>query len=158
MLTRSKEAANHRKEEETMVAATLAREKEATKRHMQEEAAAAQVTLTAMPTASGAVLPLVVSTPLAMNLNSLLTGHFGQESVSVHKDGIASISMEEDLANSTDKITKNKKTNKVKLSNDNKENKATKCDQRGSALKNSRVASTAPAAPTSPPATEYKYA
>ncbi len=61
MPTRSKEAANCRKEEETMTAATLAREKEAAKRHMQEEAVAARVTLTAVPMASGAVLPSVVS-------------------------------------------------------------------------------------------------
>jgi hypothetical protein len=106
-----------------MAAATLARGKEATKRHMQEEAAAAQVTLTAVPTALGAVLPLVVSPPLATNLSSLLTGHVGQESVSAHKDGIASTSMEEDSANSTDKITKNKKGKKVKSSKDNKKTK-----------------------------------
>jgi hypothetical protein len=112
MPTRSKEAANHRKEQETMAAATLAREKEAAKRRMQEEAAAAQVTLIAAPMASGAVLPLVVSPPLATNLNSLLIGHVGQESVSAHKDGIALTSMEEDSANSTEKITKNKKQRK----------------------------------------------
>jgi hypothetical protein len=104
------------------------REKEAAKRRMQEEASAAQVTLTTTPMALGAVLPLVVSPPLATNLNSLLTGHVGQESMSVHKDGIASTSMEEDLANSTDKITKNKKANKVKSSKDNKEDKAIKRD------------------------------
>ena len=86
MPMRSKEAANCRKEEETMAAATLLREKGAAKRCMQEEAAAAQVTLTATPMASGTVLPLVVSPPLATNLNSLLTGHVGQESMSTHKD------------------------------------------------------------------------
>jgi hypothetical protein len=112
MPTRSKEAANCRKEEETMAAGTLMREKEAAKRCMQEEAAAAQVTLTAAPMALGAVLPSVVSPLLATNLNSLLSGHVGQESVSVHKDGIALTSMEEDLANSTDEITKNKKQRK----------------------------------------------
>ncbi len=76
-----------------MAVATLAREKEAAKRRMQEEAAVAQVTLTAAPTALGAVLPLVVSPPLATNLNSLLTSHVGQESISVHEDGIALTSM-----------------------------------------------------------------
>jgi hypothetical protein len=154
----SKEAANCRKEEEMMAAATLAREKEAAKRRMQEEAVAAQVTLTPTLMALGAVLPLVVSPPSAMNLNSLLTGHVGQESVSTHKDGIASTSMEEDLANSTDKITKNKKAKKVKSSKDDKEDKATKRNRRGLALKKGGVTSTAPAAPTSPPATKYKYA
>jgi hypothetical protein len=128
MPTHSKEAANCRKEEETMAVATLTREKEAMKRRMQEEAAAAQVTLTPEPTVLGTVLPLVVSPPSAMNLNSLLTGHVGQESVSTHKDGIASTSMEEDSANSTDKITKNKKAKKVKSSKDDKEDKATKCN------------------------------
>jgi hypothetical protein len=85
MPTCSKEAVNRRKEEEMMAAATLAREKEAAKRRIQEEAATAQVTLTAAPMASGAVLLLVVSPPLATNLNSLLTGHVGQESVSATK-------------------------------------------------------------------------
>jgi hypothetical protein len=92
---------------------------------MQAKAAAAQVTLTTASTALGVVLPLVVSLPSAKNLNSLLIGHVGQESVSAHKDGIASTSMEEDLANSTNKITKNKKAKKVKSSKDNKEDKAT---------------------------------
>jgi hypothetical protein len=128
MPMRSKEAANRRKEEQTMVAGTLAREKEAAKRRMQEEAAAAQVTLTTAPTALGDVLPVVVSPPSATHLNSLLTGHVGQESVSSHKDGIALTSMEEDLANSTDKITKNKKAKKVKSSKDDKEDKATMRD------------------------------
>jgi hypothetical protein len=128
MPMRSKEAANCRKEKETMVAATLAREKEAAKKRMQEEAAAAQVILTAMPTALGAVLPSVVSPPSATNLNSLLTGHVGQESVSAHEDGIALTSTEEDSTNSTDEITKNKKAKKVKSSKDDKEDKATKCN------------------------------
>jgi hypothetical protein len=66
--------------------------------------------------------------------------------------------MEEDSANSTDKITKNKKAKKVKSSKEDKEDKATKRNQRGSALKKGRVTSTAPAAPTSPPAIKYKYA
>jgi hypothetical protein len=78
--------------------------------------------------------------------------------MSAHKDGIALTSMEEDSANSTDKITKNKKAKKVKSSKEDKEDEATKRDRRGSALKKGRVASTAPAAPTIPPATEYKYA
>jgi hypothetical protein len=67
MPTRSKGAKMHRKEEEAMALATLAREKEAAKRQLQEEEAAA-------PVASGVALPLVVSPPSALNLNSLLTG------------------------------------------------------------------------------------
>jgi hypothetical protein len=63
----------HRKEVEAIALATLAREKEAAERRLQEEEVTA-------PAASGVVLPLVVSHPSALNLNSLLTGHVGQES------------------------------------------------------------------------------
>jgi hypothetical protein len=99
MPTRSKGAKMRGKEEEAMALASLAREKEAAKRQLQEEEAAA-------PAASGVVLPLVVSPPSALNLNSLLTGHVGQESERVQEDGIASKAMEADLANDTGKPPK----------------------------------------------------
>ncbi len=58
MLTCSKGAEMHRKEEEAMVQATLAREMKAMERQLQEEEAA-------VPVASGVALPLVVSPPSA---------------------------------------------------------------------------------------------
>jgi hypothetical protein len=72
MPTCSKEAKRRRKEEEAMAKATLEREKEAAVRQLQEEAAMAT-------TASGKMPRLVVSPPSAWNLNSLLTGHVGQD-------------------------------------------------------------------------------
>ncbi len=100
MLTRSKGAEMRRKEEEAMALATLAREKEAPKRQLQEEEAAA-------PAASGMALPLVVSPPSALNLNSLLTGHIGQESERAQEDGIASKAMKADLANANHQRRRN---------------------------------------------------
>ncbi len=90
-----------RKEEEVMALATFAREKEAAKRRLQEEEAA-------VPAASGVALPLVVSPPSASDLNSLLTGHVGQESERAQEDGITSKAMEVDSANDTSKPPKKK--------------------------------------------------
>jgi hypothetical protein len=114
----------HGKEEEAMALATLAREKEAAKRQLQEEEAAA-------PAASGVVLPLVVSPPSALNLNSLLTGHVGQESERAQEDGIASKAMEADSANDTGKPPKKKESKKSKISKGGKKDNANKGDQHG---------------------------
>jgi hypothetical protein len=149
MLTRSKGAKMHRKEEEAMAEGTLAREKEAAERRLQEEEVAA-------PVASGVALPLVVSPPLALNLNSLLTGHVGQESERAQEDGIASKAMEEDSANNTGKPPKKKELKKSKLSKEGKKYSAIKHDQRGLALKKGSFATVTPAV-TTPPANKYKY-
>jgi hypothetical protein len=105
MLTCSKGAKMHRKEEEAMALATLAREKEAAKRRLQEEEAAVHV-------ASGVVQLSVVPPPSASNLNSLLTGHVGQESERAQEDGIVSKAMEADLASNTGKPPKKKESKK----------------------------------------------
>ena len=100
MPTCSKGAEMHGKEEEAMALATLAREKGAGERQLQEEEAAA-------PAASEVALPLVVSPPSASNLNSLLTGHVGQESERAQEDGIASKAMKADLANANHQRRRN---------------------------------------------------
>jgi hypothetical protein len=117
-----------RKEEEAMALATLAREKEAAKRQLQEEEAAALA-------ASGKALPLVVSPPSALNLNSLLTGHVGQESERAQEDRISSKAMEVDLANDTGKPPKKKESKKSKISKEGKKDNANKRDQHGLVLK-----------------------
>jgi hypothetical protein len=62
----------------------------------------------------------VVSPPSASNLNSLLTGHVGQESERAQEDGIASKAMEADSANNTGKPTKKKESKKSKISKEGK--------------------------------------
>jgi hypothetical protein len=138
-----------RKEEEAMVEATLAREKEAPERRLQEEEGAA-------PAASGVALPLVVFPPSASNLNSLLTGHVGQESERAQEDRIALKAMEEDSANNTRKPPKKKESKKSKISKEGKKDNAIKHDRRGSALKKGSFATVTPAV-TTPPANEYMY-
>jgi hypothetical protein len=137
-----------RKEEEAMALATLAREKEAAERRLQEEEAAA-------PAVSGVALPLVVSPPSALNLNSLLTGHVSQENKRAQEDGIASKAMEEDLANTTGKPPKRKESKKSKTSKEGKKDIANKRDQRGSALKKGSFTTVTPAV-TTPPENKYK--
>jgi hypothetical protein len=149
MPTRSKGAKMHRKEEEAMALATLAREKEAAKRQLQEEEAA-------VPAASGVALPSVVSPPSASNLNSLLTGHVGQESERAQEDGIASKAMEADLANNTGKPPKKKESKKYKISKEGKKDNANKRDQHGLAIKKGSFTTVTPAI-TTPPANKYKY-
>ena len=111
----------HRKEEEAMALATLAREKEAAKRRLQEEEAAVHV-------ASGVVQLSVVPPPSASNLNSLLTGHVGQESERAQEGAIASKTMEADLANNTGKPPKKKESKKSKISIEGKKDNANKRD------------------------------
>jgi hypothetical protein len=131
------------------VLATLARKKDALERQLQEEEAA-------VPAASGVAVPLVVSPPSASNLNSLITGHVGQESERAQEDGIASKAMEEDLANDTSKPPKKKESKKSKIIKEGKKDNANKRDQRGSALKKGSFATVTPAIIT-PPANKYKY-
>ncbi len=142
----SEGAKMHRKEEEAMALATLAREEEAAKRRLQEEEAAAP---------SEVVLLLVVSPPSALNLNFLLTGHVSQERERAQEDGIASKAMEADLANDTGKPPKKKESKKSKISKEGKKGK-NKHDRHGLALKKSSFA-TVTLAVTTPPANKYKY-
>jgi hypothetical protein len=149
MPTRSKGTEMLRKEEEAMALATLAREKGAGERQLQEEEAAA-------PAASEVALPLVVSPPSASNLNSLLTGHVGQESERAQDDGIASKAMEADSAINTGKPPKKKESKKYKISKEGKKDNMNKRDRHGSALKKGSFATVTPAI-TTPPANKYKY-
>jgi hypothetical protein len=137
-----------RKEEEGMVLATLAREKEAAKRQLQEAEVAA-------PAATGVALPLVVSPPSALNLNSLLTGHIGEESERAQEDGIASKAMEADSANDTCKPSKKKESKKSKISKEGKKDNVNKRDRHSLALKKGSFATVTPSI-TAPPANKYK--
>ncbi len=148
MPTHSKEAAQCRKEEEAMAKATLEREKEAAQRQLQEKEAAATATSRLVP-------PLVVSPPSTSNLNSLLTGHIGQDTNGTQEDGTVPTAMEGDIINGTGKPPKQKKPKKSKSSEEDKEDGATQHEQCSLALKQSRAAA---AVPTScPPAPTYKY-
>ncbi len=104
-----------------MALATLAREKEAAERRLQEEEGA-------VPAASGVVLPLVVSPPSALNLNSLLTGQVSQENQRAQEDGITSKAAEEDSANDNSKTPKKKISKKSKISKEGKKDNANKRD------------------------------
>jgi hypothetical protein len=86
MPTSSKEAEKCRKEEEAMARTTLKREKDAAARHLQEEAAKATA-------AAGMMQPMVVSPLPVSNLNTLLTGHVGQDTNGTKEDGVALIAM-----------------------------------------------------------------
>ncbi len=90
MPTRSKEAKKRRKEEEAMARATLEREKEAAAQQLQVEVAKATV-------AAGMMQPTVVSPPPASNLNTLLTGHVGQDTDGTKEDGTALTAMDDEV-------------------------------------------------------------
>jgi hypothetical protein len=148
MPTRSKEAKKRRKEVEAMAHATLEREKEAVARQLQEEAAKATA-------AAGMMQPTVVSPPPASNLNTLLTGHVGQDTDGTKEDGMALTAMDDKVSGENGKPPKQKKIRKSKLNKEEKDDVATKKERCSSALKQGSV--TIPLPTLRPPAPAYKY-
>jgi hypothetical protein len=148
MPTRSKEAEKRRKEEEAMVRATLEREKDAAARRLQGEAAKATA-------ATGMMQPMVVSPPPALNLNTLLTGHVGQDTNGTKEDGAALTAMNNKVSGENGKPPKQKKIRKSKLNKEEKDDAVTKKERRSSALKQGSVAVHLPT--LHPPAPVYKY-
>jgi hypothetical protein len=114
MPTRSKEVKRRKKEEEAMAVAMLQKEKEATKRLQREEEAKAAAALAVSATEEvhwmvaieQAALPPVVSPPSASNLNSLLTGHVGQDGETSTENG--SLAVADNEAQDTSKSPKKK--------------------------------------------------
>jgi hypothetical protein len=98
--------------------------------------------------------PMVVSPPSALNLNSLLTGHVGQEGGTLLATNTTMTALvTETQAKDTVKSPKKKKSKNVKSAS--KEDKSTKRDHSGSVLKNSTFATSTPNASTS--AKEYNH-
>jgi hypothetical protein len=108
MPTRLKEAEKRRKEEEAMARATLEREKEAAAQQLQEEAAKATAAAVMMQ-------PMVVSPPPTSNLNTLLTGHVGQDTDGTKEDGTALTALDDKVSGGNGKPLKQKKIRKSKL-------------------------------------------
>jgi hypothetical protein len=102
MPTRLKEAENCRKKEEAMARATLEREKEAAAQRLQEEAAKATA-------AAGMMQPTVVSPLPALNLNTLLTGHVGQDTNGTKEDRVTLTAMDDKVSGENSKPPKQKK-------------------------------------------------
>jgi hypothetical protein len=148
MPTRLKEAEKRKKEEEAMVQATLEREKEAAARQLQEEAAKATA-------AAGMMQLMVVSPPSTSNLNSLLTGHVGQDTNGTKEEGTALNAKDDKVSGDNGKPPKQKKTRKSKSNKKGKDDVATKKKRRSSALKQGSIAVTFPM--PRPPAPAYKY-
>jgi hypothetical protein len=148
MPTRSKESKKRRKEEEAMAHATLEREKNAAAQRLQEEAAKATA-------AAGMMQPTVVSPPPASNLNTLLTGHVGQDTNRTKEDGAALTAMDDKVSGENGKPPKQKKIRKLKLNEEEKDDAAAKKERHSSALKQGSVA--VPLPTLRPPAPAYKY-
>jgi hypothetical protein len=108
MLTRSKEAKKHRKEEEAMARATLEREKDAAARRLQEEAAKATA-------AAGMMQPTVVSPPPTSNLNTLLTGHVVQDTNGMKEDGAALTAMDDKVSGENGKPPKTEENKEIEI-------------------------------------------
>jgi hypothetical protein len=92
--THTRDAARHRQEDEAMAAATLQKEMDAAKTEGLKAViekdnlnAAADMIMPHEP------LPMVVSPPSAPNLNSLFTGHVGQEVGTQVADGTIAMDM-----------------------------------------------------------------
>jgi hypothetical protein len=97
---------------------------------------------------------VVVFPPSALNLNSLLTGHVGQEGGTLLATNTTTTAMVTEMqAKDTVKSPKKKKSKKVKSTS--KEDKSTKRDRSGSVLKKSTFATSTPNASTS--AKEYNH-
>jgi hypothetical protein len=126
----------------------LEREKEAAAQQLQEEAAKATA-------AAGMMQLTVVSPPSASNLNSLLTGHVGQDIDGTKEDGTALNAKDDEVSGDNSKPSKQKKTRKSKSNKEEKDDVATKKERRSSALKQVSIAVTFPT--PCPPAPAYKY-
>jgi hypothetical protein len=126
MPMRCKADKKRQKEEEAMAAATQKKGKEAAEKHKLNELRMTE-TNPSMVTKVGTgskLPPTVVSPPLALNLNSLLTGHVGQEGGTLlATDTTTTALVTETQAKDTVKSPKEKKSNKVKSTS--KEDKST---------------------------------
>jgi hypothetical protein len=138
------------KVEEAMAAATPKIEKEAAEKHKLNELWRTETnpsTVTKVG-ADSKLPPTVVSPPSALNFNSLLTGHVGQEGgMLLATDTTMTALVTETQAKDTVKSPKKKKSKKVKSTS--KGDKFTKHDRSGSVLKNSTLATSTPNASTS---------
>jgi hypothetical protein len=148
MPTCSKEAKKRRKEEEAMACAMLEREKDTAAQRLQEEAAKATA-------AAGMMQPTVVSPPPASNLNTLLTGHVGQDTDRTKEDGAALTAVHNKVSGENGKPPKQKKIRKLKLNKEEKDDTTTKKERCSSALKQGSIA--VPLPTLRPPAQAYKY-
>ncbi len=99
--------------------------------------------------------PTVVSPPSALNLNSLLTGHVGQDTDGTKEEGTALNAKDNKVSRDNGKPPKQKKTRKSKSNKEEKDDVATKKEQRSSALKQGSIAVTFPR--PRPLAPAYKY-
>jgi hypothetical protein len=158
MPTHSKADEKRQKEEEAMAAATPKKEKEAAEKHKLNELRRTE-TNPSMITKVGRdskLPPTVVSPPSAVNLNSLLTSHVGQEGGTLLATDTTPTTMVTEMqAKDTVKSPKKKKSKKVKSTS--KEDKSTKRDRSGSVLKNSTFATSTPNAPTSTKEYNHKH-
>ncbi len=99
--------------------------------------------------------PTVVSPPPASNLNTLLTGHVGQDTDGTKEDGAALTTMDDKVSGENSKPQKQKKLRKLKLNKEEKDDATTKKERHSSALKQGSVAIPLPT--LRPPALAYKY-
>ncbi len=131
-----------------MACATLEREKDAAARRLQEEGAKATA-------AAGMMQLMVVSPPLASNLNTLLTGHVGQDTNGTKEDGAVLTTMDDKISGENGKPPKQKKIRKSKLNKEEKDDVTTKKECCSLALKQGSVAIPLPTLRS--PAPAYKY-
>ena len=152
-----------------MATATLQREKEAAARRRKEETAAAAARPIATPATVTAAKSIdkppiitppanpttsVASPPSAANLNSLLSGHVGQEGSGADADtSTITADSDADKEKSTSAAKKKPKKSKDKTSS----NSSSKRDSSGSVLKQGRFA-TAAALQTTPPVPSKVFA
>jgi hypothetical protein len=106
--------------------------------------------------AAGIMQPTVVYPPSASNLNFRLTGHVGQDTKGMKEDGTALNAMEDKVSRDIGKPLKQKTTRKTKSNKDEKDDGASKREQRGSALKPGSVAVAVLTPRPPPPAYKYK--
>jgi hypothetical protein len=143
--------------EETLAAATLWKEWEATEKYKQDEAQKAAAPLQmAVKARTAETRPLpasIVSPPSAPNLTSLLTGHVGQDGeTSPAPDISKKVAEPKQQADDAVKSPTKKKTKKSKST---KEDKSAKHNHSRSVLKKSSFATSSSVGPT--PTKEFKH-
>ncbi len=167
MPTQLQDAENQRKEEEVMAAAMLQQEKEATACQRKEDTARTtavkpthqqpavrQVANTPSITPQPEAPPTsVISPPSTTNLNSLLSGHVGQE-VSGAGANTSTITTDSDTAKEKSAPPTKKKTKKLKEKTTSTNLSSSKHDSSGSVLKQGSFATAA--APTATPQASAK--
>jgi hypothetical protein len=167
MPTQLQDAENRRKEEEAMAAATLQQEKEAAARHRKgdtakttavkpthQQPAVCQVANTPSITPQPEAPPAsVVSPPSATNLNSLLSGHVGQEVLGMDANN-STITTDSNSAKEKSAPPTKKKAKKLKEKTTSTNLSSSKRNRSGSVLKQGRFATAA--APTAAPQASAK--